>query len=244
MTTTLIIPAYNEEQRLPPFLRSIAAYLHQQPGQIDQVIVVDDGSRDATAQVARSFQPRLPNLQVISYRPNRGKGAAIKAGIEAASGQLIVFMDADGATAIGEWPKMIAALRDHDLAVGSRWMDTSQTKRSSAFRHVAGWSNRHYMRLFGLGEIDTMCGFKGYQANVARELFATLLQPRWLFDTEIAYKAVLKGYRVKNFPIRWESKVGSKLSATALLTTAWQMWPLLWKIRRHVATSSEHKPPT
>ncbi len=231
MTATLLIPAYNEEKRLQPFLASIVTYTHLHPNQLTEIIVVDDGSSDATADVARKFAEELPMLRVISYQPNRGKGAAIQAGVREATSELVIFMDADGATDITELPKMLRALADHDVAVGNRWLKESQTRRSSWFRHIAGATYRRYMQLFGIGEIDTMCGFKGYRLSVAQDLFKDLLESRWLFDTEIAYKAIRRGYRIANFPIQWESKDGSKLSTGALLKTAFEIWPLIRKIK-------------
>ena len=96
---------------------------------------------------------------------------------------------------------------------------------------MAGFSYRQYMRLFGLGQIDTMCGFKGYRKKAAQQLFSTLLEKRWLFDTEIAYKAVRHGYTIINFPIRWQSKDGSKLSTGTLIKSAWQIWPLIARLK-------------
>lgn len=232
MTATLVIPAYNEEKRLLPFLASIVEYVSTQPDQLHEIIVVDDGSSDTTADVARKFTEQLPMLRVISYKPNRGKGAAIQAGVQAATSEVVIFMDADGATDITELPKMLSALTDHDVAVGSRWLKESNAKRSSWFRHIAGATYRRYMQLFGIGDIDTMCGFKGYRLSVAQDLFRDLLETRWLFDTEVAYKAIRRGYSIANFPIKWESKDGSKLSTTALLKTAFEIWPLMRKIKR------------
>jgi dolichyl-phosphate beta-glucosyltransferase len=230
MKVSLIIPAYNEAQRLKPFLELVAHYNDQHSGSIDEVIVVDDGSRDRTAMVAHEFSERLP-LRVITHQTNRGKGAAVQTGVLAAQGDCIIFMDADGATPITELPKIIAALKEAQVAVGNRWMSGASTTRHSALRRLAGWAYRHYLRLFGLGQIDTMCGFKGYRREVARELFRDLEEQRWLFDTEIAYRAVQAGYTIKNFPIVWESKDGSKLDAKTLIKTAFQIWPLIKKIR-------------
>lgn len=218
MRLSLVIPAYNEEKRLPAFLKSLAGY------QLDEVIIVDDGSTDRTAQVAQGFS-------VLHHEKNRGKGAAVKTGVMAAQGDYIVFMDADGAAPITELPKMLAALEKADIAIGNRWMAGAKTQRHSGLRKISGWVYRKYMSLFGLGAIDTMCGFKGYRASVARDLFKDLHEERWLFDAEIAYKAVQRGYRIKNFPITWESKDGSKLDTKTLLKTALQIWPLIQRIK-------------
>lgn len=231
MKISLIIPAYNEEKRLGPFLQSIAYYVRQHPEQVGEIIVVDDGSRDSTAAVAQTFMGNIPGLRVLTHAKNQGKGAAVRTGITAASGDYVVFTDADGATGIEELPKMIAALQGADVAVGNRWMAGARTHRSSPLRRLAGWTYRTYMGLFGLYEVDTMCGFKGYRRAVAQDLFGDLLEERWLFDTEVAYKTRRRGYKVNNFPIHWESKEGSKLSGRDLLRTALAIWPLIRRIR-------------
>lgn len=229
MTTSLIIPAYNEEKRLGAFLQSVADYINQPGQKISEIIVVDDGSTDTTASMAGKFSQRLP-LKILQHEKNRGKGAAIRTGVMAASGDYIIFMDADGATPITELPKMLQALSTADVAVGNRWMAGAKTTRHSLLRKLSGFIYRQYMSLFGLGQIDTMCGFKGYRRDVAHRLFGSLQEERWLFDAEVAYKAVQSGYTIKNFPIIWESKDGSKLNAKTLIKTAFQIWPLIRKI--------------
>jgi dolichyl-phosphate beta-glucosyltransferase len=238
MNVSLIIPAYNEEERIVPFLQSIAEYCKQRPGSLYEVIVVDDGSKDKTAIVAKEAGKSLPNLQVMSLNPNQGKGGAIRAGVLKAAGDYIVFMDADGATGIEELPKMMTALEGSDIAVGNRWIKGSETERHSLLRQLSGFSYRNYMKLFGLGSIDTMCGFKGYKKEVAKDLYKDLQEMRWLFDTEIAYRAVRRGYKIKNFPIMWESKDGSKLDTVTLIKSALQIFPLIGRIRKEEAKIS------
>ena len=229
MSISLIIPAYNEEKRLGVFLQSIVDYSNQQQG-IREIIVVDDGSTDATVSVAEKFSRRLP-LRVLRHVINKGKGTAVRTGVMAARGDCVIFMDADGATPITELPKMTDALKEAQVAIGNRWMAGSQTYRHSLLRRLAGFIYRRYMRLFGLGQIDTMCGFKGYHSAIARKLFSNLQEERWLFDAEVAYKAVRAGYTIENFPIKWESKDGSKLDTKTLLKTAFKIWPLINKIK-------------
>lgn len=231
MRVSLIIPAYNEEKRLGLFLESIANYYASFSPPLGEIIVIDDGSTDNTIAVANKYIQRLP-LRVLKHDQNKGKGAAVQTGVMAATGDYIIFTDADGATPITELPKMTDALKEAQVAVGNRWLPGSQTERHSLLRKFSGFVYRKYMGLFGLGKIDTMCGFKGYHKDVARNLFSNLIEERWLFDAEIAYKAVQAGHTIKNFPITWQSKDGSKLDTKTLIKTAFQIWPLIRKIKK------------
>ncbi len=232
MTVSLIIPAYNEEKRLVPFLEKILQYLRRHPNEIKEIIIVNDGSTDDTANTARHYQTKINRLKVIAHSTNQGKGAAVQTGVMASRGDYIIFIDADGATPISELPKMIEALEKTDIAVGSRWLAGAKTERHSWVRQLSGWTNQTYMRLLGLGAVDVMCGFKGYRRAAALDLFKNLQEKRWLFDTEIAYKTNLRGYKITNFPIRWTSQDGSKLSTITLLKSALQIWPLTRRIKR------------
>lgn len=236
MKVSLVIPAYNEEKRLPAFLDTVLGYARAHPNHLHETIIVDDGSFDKTKDtVIRRLDQRIQTilkLNLIQFSKNQGKGAAVQAGVMAATGDVIVFTDADGATPITELPKMIEALGNADIAIGNRWLSGAHVKKSTPLRHFAGWIYKTYMSLFGLGKIDTMCGFKGYQRAVARDLFSDLKEKRWLFDTEIAYKAIQHGYKIKNFPIEWESKDGSKLDTMTLIKSGLQILPLILKMNR------------
>lgn len=243
MQTSLIIPAYNEEHRIGGFLQSIVATAAPTPHPIpDEIIVVNDGSSDDTNRIVREFQHQLPQISVIEHKKNQGKGAAVRTGVLAAQGDHIIFMDADGATPITELPKMLAALRRADMAVGNRWLPGAQTTRHSTLRRLSGFTYRSYMRLFGIGHIDTMCGFKGFQRRIARSLFADLRETGWLFDTEICYRAVQQNVRIVNVPITWESKDGSKLNTKTLLTTSFKIWPLIHQLNKSITPARQNKP--
>ncbi len=232
MNLSLIIPAYNEASRIGPFLAAITAYDKASPDEITEVLVVDDGSADHTPAIVQQAARQLTKIRLLAHPINRGKGAAVRTGVQAAQGDYIVFMDADGATPITELPKMTAALQQADIAIGNRFLPGAKTERHSFLRKCSGFIYRKYMSLFGLGEIDTMCGFKGYEKEIVRNLFESLTEERWLFDAEIAYKAVQRGYHIKNFPITWTSKDGSKLATKTLLKTAFQIWPLIRNIKK------------
>ena len=238
---SLIIPAYNEEKRLGPFLSSLAGMIRQHPNMLYEIIVVDDGSKDKTAQVAQAAISRLPILRVIKQEKNQGKGAAVKTGVMSASGDIIMFMDADGATDAAEIPRMLQAFAEKtpDIVIGNRFLPGAKTDRHSLLRRFSGFTYRSYMRLFGLGQIDTMCGFKGYKKDVAHFLFSNLMEERWLFDTEIAYKAVKNNYHIINLPITWESKDGSKLPTNTLIKSAFQIWPLIRRLDKQATLSTQ-----
>lgn len=232
MSVSLLIPAFNEGSRLPPFLRDLKQFMQSNPEMITEVIVIDDGSRDNTAAVTEKIAQEIPELRLLRHEKNRGKGAAVQTGVMAAKGDFIIFMDADGATGPEEIPAMLAALQKADIVVGNRFLPGAKTERHSLLRQISGLTYRLYMKCMGMGNIDTMCGFKGYRQEVARDLFSHLLEERWLFDTEIAYKSVLRKYTVTNLPIRWESKDGSKLPTRTLIKSAFQIWPLITRLRK------------
>ncbi|MBI3255436.1 MAG: glycosyltransferase family 2 protein [Candidatus Andersenbacteria bacterium] len=237
MAVSLIIPAYNEAKRLGPFLDSLAQLTKTQPNLLHEIMVVDDGSRDATAQIAEEHKIRLPILKVLKQPANQGKGAAVKIGVMAAQGDIIIFMDADGATDANQIPRMLEVFQTQnpDIVIGNRFLPGAKTERHSPLRQFSGFVNRMYMRLFGLGHIDVMCGFKGYKKDIARTLFQNLMETRWLFDTEIAYKAMKAKYRIINIPIAWESKDGSKLPTRTLIKSAFQIWPLIHRINKQAS---------
>lgn len=232
---SLVIPAYNEEHRLGPFLESVSRFVQGHPGILDELIVVNDGSRDGTSAVVAGFEGRIPALRRLDHSTNLGKGAAVRTGVLAARGELVLFMDADGATPAEEIPRMIERLSDFDLVVGHRWMPGAQTERRSPLRRLSGWIYRRYMACFGLGDIDTMCGFKGFRRSAARSLFEALGETGWLFDTEICYRALHSGFRIDNLPIRWTSQDGSKLSGGTLVLSAARILPLILRIRKEIS---------
>lgn len=222
MTVSLVIPAYNEEERLPTFLEELVTFLRKAPNAVREVLIVDDGSQDRTAEVAHLFVDLLP-LRLIRFPKNRGKGSAVQAGILASQGDAVMFMDADGATAPEELPKLVAALEHSPIAVGNRWMADSHVRSREPFRAFSGWVYRTYVGFFGLQGVDTMCGFKGFRRDAARALFETLREERWLFDTEIMLRARRRGYDIANVPISWTSKHGSKLRLPVLLRSVFQI---------------------
>jgi dolichyl-phosphate beta-glucosyltransferase len=212
---SLVIPAYNEAHRLPPYLKSIRSHFDQRyPGRYE-VIVVDDGSRDGLASVLAEFSAGWCELTVIGHPENLGKGAAVRTGVMAARGKLILFADADGATPIGEEIKLGEAIAaGAEVAVGSRLVSAAGvTRRRTRVRGAAG-------RLFALiartwlhiGVRDTQCGFKMFRRDAARQLFARSRESGYLFDLELLGWAERLGIRVVEVPIDWADVPGGHLS--------------------------------
>jgi len=208
-----VIPAYNEAARLPAYLEQVVAYFGRR-GEPFEVIVVNDGSRDATADGAREIGRSHPEIDVLSFGDNRGKGRAVRAGMRVARGELRLMSDADGATPISELPRLEAAVRaGADLAIGSRARrDASVVRTTRLHRRVAGRAFSLIARGLGVGDIlDTQCGFKLFRGPVADDLFADLETDGFGFDVELLIRARRRGYRVAEVPVNWTDQPGSKV---------------------------------
>ena len=208
----LIIPAFNEERRLPDTLRALRTYVLAATdgvGPVD-IIVVDNASTDRTAEVARSFDSPAMPVRVI-HCPTRGKGAAVRAGVAASTGDRIGFMDADGATHLDA---MLDASRlldgGVDVAVASRALDRSVTlERHSRLREIGASVYRGMTRKVAPGIADTQCGFKLMRGDLAREVFAKTRCDGFSFDVEVIGRFQRRGARVTEFPVVWVDVPGS-----------------------------------
>jgi len=177
--------------------------------------VVDDGSIDHTAAVAEEYGKRNPEVRLISYSPNRGKGHAVRVGILAARGDLILIDDADGSSPIYEVERLQEAIAGGaDLAIGSRAKpDSSRTVRALAYRKFIGNTfNFIVQRLLVPGIYDTQCGFKIFRRSAARDIFSVCRLDGYAFDVEVLYLARLKGYNVEEIAINWVNVEGSKVN--------------------------------
>jgi len=231
---SVVLPAYNEAERLPPFLASVRRYLDAaQPGRYE-VIVVDDGSDDRLPEVLASLAEEWPSLGVMRHPENRGKGAAVRTGMLGARGELLLFADADGATPIEEETRLADAIRaGADVAVGSRLVaGAGQTRRRSWARGLTGRLFAALARWWlGVEVRDPQCGFKMFRREAARELFNRSEESRYLFDLELIVLARRLGYRVAEVPVSWSEVPGGHLSLTRELVKM----PLgLWRLRRRL----------
>jgi dolichyl-phosphate beta-glucosyltransferase len=231
---SLILPAYNEVRRLPPYLASARRYLDARYGTRYEVIVVDDGSEDGLLPLLESRAADWPELRWLRHPENRGKGAAVRTGMLAARGELLLFADADGAAPIEEADRLAAAIQaGAAIAVGSRLVQSSGQRSSR--RWLRGALGRLFAatarRLLGLSVRDTQCGFKMFRAEVGRELFAQVREPGYLFDLEVLWLAQRRGLPVAELPIQWRETPGGHFHP---VREAPRIFLDLWKLRRRL----------
>src|SRR5829696_385944 len=228
---TLVLPAYNEADRLGGALDELFAYLDADAGLRDDVgvVVVDDGSIDATSALVRA-RPEAADANRLGVMvvPHAGKGSAVRAGMLAASGERLVFADADMATPPDQLPVLLAALDRADVALGSRIQPDGTDLRSSqpVLRRVLGKLFHLLAGAWVTGPIrDTQCGFKAFRRDAAGDLFGRQRVTSIVFDVELIFLARKRGYSIEVVPIRWADKRGSRMRARPglALRVAWDL---------------------
>ena len=226
---SIVVPAYNEEQRLPPTLAKLQAFLATQPLRYE-IVVVDDGSKDDTCGVVTAAMASMPNLRLVRQTPNRGKGAAVRMGMLEARGQIRVMCDADGSMPAEELPKLLAPIISckAEISIGSRYVEGAKTDVKQPFYRVL-WSrlcNRVIQKSLVPGVRDTQCGFKAFTAEAARDLFRYGRIDGWAFDLEILALARRRGYAIAEVGVEWKDDGRSRVN------------PLkdMWKVIREAMT--------
>jgi glycosyltransferase involved in cell wall biosynthesis len=202
---SIVIPAYNEEERLGPTLDRVLAFARDN-GWNAEIIVVNDGSRDRTPEIVRSYERNTGTVRLLENPGNRGKGFSVRHGVLSAAGQFILFTDADMSSPIEEAPKLLQALADGaDIAIGSRWARSElQTRRQSLARQFLGRVFNLLLRLLlRLNFKDTQCGFKAFRREAAKAVFPLQRVEGWGFDPEILFLANQFGFRMVEVPVRW-----------------------------------------
>ena len=212
---TVVIPCYNEEQRLPRTLEQIERFLAGRPASYE-LILVDDGSADGTRQVMDRAAERNRSVRVEALPHNRGKGRALAAGVESARGKEILLTDADLSTPIEELDKLQAALSDGaGIAIASRALRGSRVEVSQPlYRVIMGKGFNLIVQAVLLPGIwDTQCGFKLFRAEVAHRVFAGLVTDGFGFDPEVLYRARRQGVKIVEVPVVWRNSAPTKVSA-------------------------------
>jgi dolichyl-phosphate beta-glucosyltransferase len=220
---SIVVPAYNEDRRLPATLARILCYLDPQPYDAE-IIVVDDGSEDRTVEIVKGLLPRHPRLRLIE-NDHRGKGYAVRTGVLAARGQAVIFCDADLAVPIEETGRLLDTLEEgYDVVIGSREGLGARRYDEPWHRHVMGRVFNCLVRLIAVGHFqDTQCGFKCFRGEVAQDLFSGLRlygdeaptlkgAAVTAFDVEVLFLALKRGYRVAEVPVEWHYGLHSKVS--------------------------------
>ncbi len=238
---SIIVPAYNEELRIVPTLEKLHAFLAAQPLRAE-ILVVDDGSRDATIAVVEALRPRMPGLRVVRQLPNRGKGAAVRLGMLSARGQLRVMCDADGSMPAEEMTRLLDELISHraDIAIGSRYVGGRTAAAQPLYRRL--WSrlcNQVIQRSLVPGINDTQCGFKAFTAESARELFGRGRIDGWAFDLEILALAQRRGYAIAEVGVTWVDDGRSRVNP---LKDMWKVVSEAWTIRRNLRSGVYARP--
>jgi dolichyl-phosphate beta-glucosyltransferase len=241
---SVVVPAWNEEKRLRPTLERLHEYYSSQPYACE-VIVVSDGSSDATGQITAEYGANHHEIRLIEYKPNRGKGYAVRTGISAARGELILFCDADLATPQEETEKLLKHIDDGaDIAIGSRPLRESALEvRQPLYRELLGRMFNKAVQTIGIKGIDdTQCGFKMFRRSVAHDIFHRCEVDGFGFDFEALMIARDLGYRIDEVPIRWRHMEGSKVSlvrdGTRML---WDLIKLRLKGRRRRLEGREQR---
>jgi glycosyltransferase involved in cell wall biosynthesis len=211
---SIVIPAYNEAARIGSALASVVACIRER-GWSAEVVVVDDGSRDRTAELVRAFAQDHPEVRLLQNPGNHGKGYSVRNGILHSFGEVVMFTDADLSAPIEEAEGLFAAIAGGaDIAIGSRWLERArQTIRQPLYRQFFGRCFNAVTRaVMGLPFADTQCGFKAFTRAAAQTVFQLQTIERWGFDPEILFIALKRGCRIEEVPVSWAHDARTRIS--------------------------------
>jgi dolichyl-phosphate beta-glucosyltransferase len=229
-TYSIVIPAYNESARIAATLQRALAY-SRQCGWNAEVIVVNDGSHDTTAEIVLGLMRKYPELRLLENPGNRGKGFSVRNGMLHAQGDVLLFSDADFSSPVEEAGKLFAAIASGaDIAIGSRWVNTElQIRKQPLYRQLFGRMFNLALRLvLGLQFKDTQCGFKAFSRRSAQTIFPLQNIERWGFDPELLYLARKFAFKVVEVPVAWSHRDGTRISP---LRDGLRMLAEMFKIR-------------
>jgi dolichyl-phosphate beta-glucosyltransferase len=236
---SVIIPAYNEEHRLPKSLDAITTWMQTVPFAVE-VLIVENGSQDHTTEIAESYACRFSNIRVI--HSSKGKGAAVRKGAMHSEGSYLFICDADLSMPIGEVEKFLPPyMMGYDVIIASREAPGARRYNEPRYRHLMGRVFNFIVRLLVVpGFQDTQCGFKVFKKEAAIELFPLQTIEDWTFDVEILYLALQRGYRVEEVPINWYYNPDSRVRP---LQDTWHMLWNIFRIRWNALQGIYNRPP-
>lgn len=211
---SIVIPAFNERARIPATLKTVMRCVREKQWNAE-VIVVNDGSTDNTAELVREIAATAPEIHLLENEGNRGKGYSVRNGILHAQGEIVMFTDSDLSAPMEEAERLFAAITGGaDIAIGSRWLESGrQTHRQPLYRQFFGRCFNAVTRLvMGLPFVDTQCGFKAFTRSAAQTVFQLQTIERWGFDPEILFIALKRGFTVKEVPVSWAHDERSRMS--------------------------------
>ena len=229
---SIVIPAYNEEKRIRPTIEAIAGFLRKQKIGFE-LIVVFDGT-DGTPRVVKDFagaNAMEKQTKVLVFPRRLGKGGAVSKGFAAARGEVVFLVDADGSTPPKEIPKLLDALKNCDIAVGSRYLSASKADIPFGRRMFSFVFHLLVQVLFGLGIRDTQCGFKAFRLGAVKKILPCVKTTNFVWDVDALYHAKKFGLRVQEIPIEWHVKSGGTITSLNGIQTAFKMFSTLLKLR-------------
>ncbi|MEE8131694.1 MAG: dolichyl-phosphate beta-glucosyltransferase [Candidatus Paceibacterota bacterium] len=244
---SVIIPAYNEAKSLPITLIDIDKHLSEEDFSYE-IIVVDDGSKDATPEIVRRFSHLIKNLRLINNKENHGKGWVVRQGMLEAKGNIRLFMDADNATSVNQFNKMIPHLsakggEGYQVVIGSRDIKGAKLVPPQPFykRFLGNIGNLFIQILLLPGFWDTQCGFKAFTEEAAEKIFPLTKIDRWAFDVEALALAKVFGYKIKEIPVIWVNNPISRVKITSYFQMLWEVVKIRWWIITKKYNIRNHK---
>lgn len=231
---SVIVPAYNEAKRLPLTLIDMDRHLSKAEYSYE-ILVVNDGSVDETAEIAKRFSQIIKNLKLIDNNENHGKGWAVRQGMLSARGNLRLFMDVDNSTSVDQFNNMIPYFKEgYDVVIGSRDIKGAKLILPPPwYKRMLGNVGNLIIRILLLrGFWDTQCGFKCFSEEAALRIFRLTKINRWAFDVEALVLAKLLGYRIKEIPVRWVNNPYSSVGFGSYFSFLWDVAKIWWRVKR------------
>lgn len=235
MKLLIVLPVYNEEGILETSVSRLFNFCQNNLSLEWQIVIVDNKSTDQTGQKAKSLAGKYPAVEYL-YLPQKGKGAAIKAGWDSQTADIYCFMDADLATDLSALPDLISGIEGgSDIVVGSRFHPQSKVKRS-IFRKIFSWGYRLVLKiLLGLKIKDAPCGFKAINRRVKTDVLPQVKNQEWFFDSELVVIAEHQGFKIKEIPVSWhDPRTGPDKSRVKAIALAWAYFKQVWALRKRL----------